>query len=92
VGLLRITGRSFEIEKIRLKTVRPFIMDSVVLKNIDDLDPLDTTAVNAFLQEKVLVLTQITEMIDNARETWVARNPGVEFPKPLIRLKVACTD
>jgi double-strand break repair protein MRE11 len=30
VGILEITGKEFSLEKVRLKTVRPFVIDDVV--------------------------------------------------------------
>lgn len=57
-------------------------MDEIMLKNIEDLDPMDQTAVNAYLQQKV------SDMIELAREQWIERNGNADFPKPLIRLKI----
>ncbi|KAJ3277861.1 Double-strand break repair protein mre11a, partial [Borealophlyctis nickersoniae] len=85
VALLRIKGTEFQMQKIRLKTVRPFILDEVALKDVSGLRPTDLRMVNEFLHDKV------NELIDKALEEWTEVNPGVpeaEFPKPLIRLKV----
>jgi double-strand break repair protein MRE11 len=89
VGLLEITGKEFTLEKIRLKTVRPFIIDDVVLAEVKDLPRDDRTAVNAFLQSKV------TEMIQVAKRRWIEWNPKArqeDIPKPLVRLKVDYSD
>ncbi|KAI8920697.1 Metallo-dependent phosphatase-like protein [Entophlyctis helioformis] len=85
VGILSIQGTTFAIEKIRLRSVRPFEMDEVVLERVPDLYPKDLTAVNEFLHGKV------AEMIELARIRWAELNPDEppdNFPKPLIRLKV----
>jgi double-strand break repair protein MRE11 len=34
VGILSITGKEFHMEKIRLKTVRPFVMREIVLSEV----------------------------------------------------------
>lgn len=85
VGILEVTGHQFSINEIRLKTVRPFIMQEVELKLVEDLDPTDQTAVSSFLQQK------IKEMIADAKAQWRNNNASADesdFPKPLIRLKV----
>ncbi|KAL2918977.1 meiotic recombination [Polyrhizophydium stewartii] len=85
VGILSIKGTTFAIEKVRLRTVRPFVMDEVVLDSVPELYAKDQTAVNEFLQQKV------AEMIERARGSWKELNPDLAdelFPKPLIRLKV----
>ncbi|KAJ3053886.1 Double-strand break repair protein mre11a, partial [Rhizophlyctis rosea] len=85
VGILQIKGSHFQLEPLRLKTVRPFIMDEVVLKDEKDLRPTDHTTVNDFLQHKV------KSLIDRALTEWKELNPDApenRWPKPLIRLKV----
>jgi double-strand break repair protein MRE11 len=89
VGILEITGKEFSLEKVRLKTVRPFVIDDVVLAEQRDLARDDKTAVNAFLQQKV------SSMISIAKNQWLELNPNAkvtEVPKPLIRLKVDYSD
>ncbi|KAL5034892.1 meiotic recombination, variant 2 [Batrachochytrium dendrobatidis] len=88
IGILSIQGTTFAVEKIRLKSVRPFVMDEVVLQKVSHLYTKDQAAVNEYLQQKV------AEMIEIARINWQELNPDVdpeEFPKPLIRLKVEYT-
>jgi hypothetical protein len=57
VGLLSITGKEFHMEKIRLTTVRPFVMREIVLAEEPRFQKKgsDTTkeAVIKFLQEQV---------------------------------------
>ena len=55
IGILTIrNSKDFRIEKIRLKTVRPFVMDEVVLKEVNYLRPTDLKGVNDFLVDKVI--------------------------------------
>jgi len=53
VGLLKIVGDDYQLEKIRLKSVRPFVIADVVLSDIKTLHPRDHKAVQKFLQDKV---------------------------------------
>ncbi|KAI9008381.1 Metallo-dependent phosphatase-like protein [Gaertneriomyces semiglobifer] len=85
VAILKIDGQNFNIEKVRLRSVRPFIIDEVCLKDQDDLSPADPKTVNQFLQDKV------EELMEKALAEWNELNPGVSeqnVPKPLVRLKV----
>ncbi|TPX61200.1 hypothetical protein PhCBS80983_g01238 [Powellomyces hirtus] len=85
IAILKITGMDFQIQPIRLRTVRPFVMDEVILQAIEGLRPGDQNMVNDFLQDRV------TEMIQLAMDEWKELNPDVaeaNWPKPLVRLKV----
>ncbi|KAJ3044688.1 Double-strand break repair protein mre11a [Rhizophlyctis rosea] len=88
VAMLKIKGDQFQLEKVRLKTVRPFIMDEVILKDERNLRPTDQKAVNTFLQEK---FGQVENLLERALNDWSELNPNIpddQWPKPLIRLKV----
>ncbi|KAH6561363.1 hypothetical protein BASA62_009872 [Batrachochytrium salamandrivorans] len=88
VGILSVQGTVFAVEKVRLKTVRPFIMDEVILSKVPGLYAKDQGTVNEFLHQKV------ADMIELARTNWQELNPNIDpanFPKPLIRLKVEYT-
>lgn len=54
VGILSVTGEEFSLEKVKLKSVRPFVMDTVVLSKVKDLPRDDKGAVNEFLELKVV--------------------------------------
>ncbi|GAA5844842.1 hypothetical protein JCM11251_007344 [Rhodosporidiobolus azoricus] len=90
VGLLRIQGKEFEFEPIRLRSVRPFVFEEVSLmeyheRQEDERKKLNTkVAVNKFLKMKV------NELIKRANEEWDELNPGKEDERllPLIRLRV----
>lgn len=58
VSLVKIQGKEFEMTPIRLKSVRPFVFDTVSLaeeqEKVDDDKFLDTKVkVNKFLKKKV---------------------------------------
>ncbi|CAG8734055.1 22283_t:CDS:10, partial [Gigaspora rosea] len=53
VAKLNIIGDQFELQKIRLRTVRPFVMGEIVLKEVERLDPTKTSAVSSLLIKKV---------------------------------------
>ncbi|KAF9181913.1 Double-strand break repair protein mre11a [Haplosporangium sp. Z 767] len=67
VAILKISKGKFNIQKIRLKTVRPFVMSDVVLSD-HQLDPTDQQKVNSFISRKV------RDLIRQANEEWVAKN------------------
>ncbi|GAA5974461.1 hypothetical protein JCM11641_003229 [Rhodosporidiobolus odoratus] len=91
VGLLRIQGKEFDFEPIRLRSVRPFVFDEVSLSDhheaqTDDRKKLNTkVAVNKYLKAKV------NELIDRANKEWDDLNPDKDEDErllPLIRLRV----
>ncbi|KAM0750789.1 DNA repair exonuclease [Meredithblackwellia eburnea MCA 4105] len=89
VALLKIQGKEFEMDPIRLRSVRPFVWDEVVLAEASEVDNVDLSTkikVNKFLKEKV------NELIDRANAEWDELHEGEddETPRllPLIRLRV----
>ena len=52
VGILEIRENEFKITKVKLKTVRPFYMEDVVLKDTN-IDPTQEDVMMAFLVDKV---------------------------------------
>ncbi|KIJ33528.1 hypothetical protein M422DRAFT_783118 [Sphaerobolus stellatus SS14] len=96
VALLEIQDKEFQMTPIPLRTVRPFVMEEIVLLDLDESQKVDITKpmeVNKFLKAKV------NELIDRANEEWEERNAAAlaasdkEVPHmlPLIRLKVDTT-
>ncbi|KAI6025995.1 Mre11 DNA-binding presumed domain-containing protein [Pisolithus marmoratus] len=96
VALLQIQGKQFEIKPIPLRTVRPFVLEDVVLSEAAEEEGFelnDQIAVSKFLKSRVNAL------IDQANKLWDDRNArAVEdgdepLPHmlPLVRLKVDTT-
>lgn len=96
VAVLSITGKDFKVEPIRLKTVRPFVMEDLVLR--DDAKfkqhlkkSSNRTHITQFLVSKVEML------IERAKEEWTEAqeepdpDEELEAPLPLIRLRVDYT-
>ena len=63
VGILRVDGKNFRMDKFRLKTVRPFHTRDVVLSDTD-VDPTDDAAVQEYLAEQVCEF-YITAQLNN---------------------------
>ncbi|KAH7912498.1 Metallo-dependent phosphatase-like protein [Hygrophoropsis aurantiaca] len=96
VALLEIQGREFQLQPIPLRTVRPFVLEEVVLAEAGEeegFDLSDQITVSKFLKSRVNAL------IDRANDLWDERNTKAveegdeELPRmlPLIRLKVDTT-
>lgn len=90
VALLEVAGTKFVYKPITLKSVRPFIMGDVSLKEVSPtIPPHDQKAIEKFLCAK------IEELIEQGRKEWLQRQglplsaaDSVDIPLPLIRLKV----
>ena len=95
VGLLTIKGKEFDLEPIRLKTVRPFKYKEVALADDKELrryanEPDSKAPVNRYLIEVV------ETMIEESKEEWLElqqesgeeMDEDAEPPLPLIRLRV----
>lgn len=96
VAIVSIQGKEFKFDPIRLRTVRPFVTEEVVLSEIadeEDLDLTDQSQIHKYLKSRVDAL------IARAHEEWEARNAeAVEqgdepLPSmlPLVRLRVETT-
>jgi double-strand break repair protein MRE11 len=86
VAILQINKLEFSMEKLRLKTVRPFQMSEVVLSDVEGLSPSDGKKCHEHLIEVV------NELIRRAELEWEEVHAGTTdlptMPLPLIRLKV----
>ncbi|KAL2265118.1 hypothetical protein VTJ83DRAFT_6218 [Remersonia thermophila] len=95
VAILSITGKTFEVEKIPLKTVRPFVTREITLANDKRFKGLEKKQDNRQDITKRLMLI-VEEMIEEANAKWRSLH-GDEIdedegqPLPLIRLKVEYT-
>ncbi|KAF8607215.1 DNA repair exonuclease [Ceratobasidium sp. AG-I] len=96
VALLEIQHNTFQLTPIPLRTVRPFVLDDVILSEAAETEGLDTAnqiEVMKFLRGRVNAL------IDQAREEWEQRNEDAgispeeagQMMLPLVRLKVETT-
>lgn len=59
VALLQIQGKEFELKPIPLRTVRPFVLEEVILSEAaeeDGFDLNDQIAVSKFLKSRVCIL------------------------------------
>lgn len=86
LGIMRVHGKNFQMEKVPLSTVRPFIIRDVVLVD-EGLDP-DLAKED---DVKQLLTDQAEEMIAEAKaryEAAKAEDPSCKEMLPLIRLKV----
>jgi double-strand break repair protein MRE11 len=91
-GILSITGKEFSLEKIRLCTVRPFVMREIVLAEEKEMKNVwkktnNRTAVTQFLCRIV------EELIEEAKNEWLEAQGDqdviiTDAPLPLIRLRV----
>jgi len=89
VALIKIQGKEFEFEPIRLRSVRPFIFE--------DLNLMDEQANGAVLKTKVQVnkflKAKVNALIDRANAEWDALHADDDHDQPepmlpLIRLRV----
>lgn len=92
VGLLKIQGKQFQMEKLRLRSVRPFVIDDVNLEEVTEIEEIaleDKIQVNKYLKKRV------HELIAKANEEWdelYADEDNKPARKlPLIRLRVEYT-
>lgn len=95
VAIVSITGKDFKVQKIPLKSVRPFVTRELVLSKDKRFKGVETMKENR--QELTKRLMQVVEeMIAEANEDWLAIQDEEEvdpedIPLPLIRLKVEYT-
>ena len=95
VAILSVTGKNFEVEKVPLKTVRPFVTAELVLATDKRFKGVDKKKDNR--QDITRRLMDIVEeMIEQANAEWLSiqdedREQQEEPPLPLIRLKVEYT-
>lgn len=83
VALVDITGTSFQLTPLVLKSVRPFGVREVSLK-ASGCTPNEHKKIEKFLSK------QVSEMVEACQAEWHSRNVtgGKEAPLPLVRLKV----
>ncbi|KAI7761876.1 hypothetical protein LZL87_004183 [Fusarium oxysporum] len=94
VAIVSVTGKDFKVDKLPLKSVRPFVTREVVLSQDKRFKGLDKKKDNR--QEVTRRLMEVVEeMIEEANADWEAIQTDEEAleerPLPLIRLKVEYT-
>ncbi|KAL9085055.1 MAG: hypothetical protein Q9165_007796 [Trypethelium subeluteriae] len=94
VTILSVTGKQFECQPIRLKTVRPFVMKEIILQDEKRMKAIAKKENNR--AEITRYLTEIVEdLISEANESWKALQveevDPEKMPHPLIRLRVEYT-
>ncbi|KAM0786756.1 hypothetical protein ACM66B_002191 [Microbotryomycetes sp. NB124-2] len=90
VSLIKIQGKEFEFEPIRLRTVRPFIFEELSLSEViakdDSVDLSSKVKVTKYLKMRV------NKLIDQANKDWdelhADEEEDAERMLPLIRLRV----
>lgn len=98
VAIVSVRGKDFDVETIRLKTVRPFIYKDIALSDDRVMREIAQESGN---QAKVhsYLIDVVEKLIEQAKEDWLElqRESGeeldedVEVPLPLIRLRVDYT-
>ncbi|KAK4494168.1 hypothetical protein PRZ48_014466 [Zasmidium cellare] len=98
VAIVTVTGTDFDVEPIRLKSVRPFVIKEIILQNAEEMKEAafindNRTRISTYLEKK------IRELIEEANQEWYDAQvaDGAELPEgatpvlPLIRLRVEST-
>jgi double-strand break repair protein MRE11 len=98
VAILSITGKEFQTETIRLKTVRPFIMKEIVLAEEREIKNKELWRVSDNRTKITQYLTKLVDgLIEEAKKEWLElqddREEGddIDVPLPLVRLRVEYT-
>ena len=92
VAILKITGKKFECETIQLKTVRPFVMKEIMLRDEPGMAKVakrdnNRSDITRHLEKEV------DNLIREAKNNWVEAQDNeddeeLEIPLPLVRLRV----
>ncbi|KAI9713251.1 MAG: meiotic recombination [Bogoriella megaspora] len=94
VTILSVTGKSFDSQPIRLKTVRPFLMKDVVLREEKSMIAIAKKENNRPDITRFL-MGIVDGMIEEAIDSWLAiqeKPPKPDdIPRPIIRLRVEYT-
>ncbi|KAL2069638.1 hypothetical protein VTL71DRAFT_14317 [Oculimacula yallundae] len=91
VAILSVTGREFTVEKLRIKSVRPFIHRDLVLAEDSRFKRLAKVKDNRS-QLNIQLTKVVEELIEEATEEWLSiQDPDdtpEETPLPLVRLRI----
>jgi double-strand break repair protein MRE11 len=91
VAIVSVTGKKFTVEKHRIKSVRPFVTQELVLANDSRFKALAHVKDNRIKLTKKLE-SVIEDLIKEATEEWISIQDDTEdkeeVPLPLVRLRV----
>ncbi|SNX87716.1 related to MRE11 - DNA repair and meiotic recombination protein [Melanopsichium pennsylvanicum] len=88
VAIIHVEKTDFLIEPLPLKTVRPFVMDDMVLS-----DELDEAGLSSERSDIIKLLRKRVEgLIVKVKQKFRERYPGRDMPLPLVRLRVEYTN
>lgn len=89
VAVLKVNAKSFKLEPLPLRTVRPFLMDTVVLADLAKSAALKDTDKNAESKLEQWLVRRIDRLIEecNKNRYYCEKQPS----KPLIRVKLDFT-
>ncbi|KAL5594073.1 uncharacterized protein BROUX77_007420 [Berkeleyomyces rouxiae] len=93
VAIVNVRGREFTVDKLPLKTVRPFVTREIVLSQERKFKGLDRVDARKDMRVEVTkrLMEVVDEMIGEATDSWLEAHPEAApegMPLPLIRLKV----
>ncbi|EON96752.1 putative dna repair protein rad32 protein [Phaeoacremonium minimum UCRPA7] len=94
VAIVSVTGKDFKVDKIPLKSVRPFVTREIILQKDKRFAKLHKEKDN---RQKITrkLMEIVEEMIQQANADWLAiqddDEEAEEHPLPLVRLKVEYT-
>ncbi|KAF8128879.1 Metallo-dependent phosphatase-like protein [Boletus edulis] len=96
VALMEIQGKEFQLKPIPLRTVRPFVLEDIILSEASEeegFDINDQIAVSKFLKSRVNALIEQANRLWDDRNKRAAEDGEEELPRmlPLVRLKVDTT-
>ncbi|RDB17053.1 Double-strand break repair protein MRE11 [Hypsizygus marmoreus] len=96
VALLQIQGKEFQMTPLPLRTVRPFVIEEVILNEAaeeEGFDVSDQMEITKFLKKKVNALIEQANQLWDERNATAVEDGDEELPRmlPLIRLKVETT-
>ncbi|KAI9054457.1 hypothetical protein LZ554_001619 [Drepanopeziza brunnea f. sp. 'monogermtubi'] len=91
VAIVEITGKNYVVKKHRIKSVRPFIHEEIVLSQDDRFKNLARVKNHKSQLTKKLA-TVVNELIAQAKAEWLEiqdpDEPPEEIPLPLVRLRI----
>ncbi|KAJ1018026.1 hypothetical protein NDA16_004895 [Ustilago loliicola] len=88
VAIIHVEKTDFLIEPIPLETVRPFVMDDMILS-----EELEDAGLSSERSDIIKLLRKrVDGLIVRAKQEFKERYPGREMPLPLVRLRVEYTN